>query len=355
MLITMGIFFTHPTFTNPRLLFAWATLTLMLLNTAVTVINIPYGALTPEITDDYHEQTSLNGYRFGCAVFGTIIGAAAVQPLTEIFSDLGGIRTGWSLTGFLLGAIIALTTLLTFLGTKEKDHSKEDIPTDGFFSTYRGVFSNRPYVLLLFTYALHMMGITFLQSILAYYCEYILIRPDITPLAMLILLVTAMLFIPVSVLVSKKIGKKKTYQICFLVIASACLVIFFSGSSLGVTAFLCLMVFAGVGVGFSYVPPYAMIPDTIEYDAVHSGKRKEGAYYGLWTFISKLGMALSVMISGFILSWGGYAANAIQGENATIAIRLIIGPIPAVILIAATIVIQFYFLDESAYKKLKNK
>ncbi|GHV93444.1 sugar transporter [Spirochaetia bacterium] len=350
MLLTMWLFFTAPPTLSPVLLFLWAMVTLMLLNTAATVINIPYSSLTPELTGDYHERTSLNGYRFGCAVFGTIIGAAVVQPLTELFSSP---RLGWSMTGLILGAVMAVTTLLTFLGTRERAHGAADIPAEGFFSTYKGVFSNRPYVCLLFTYTLHIMGITFLQSILAYYTEYIYRRPDITPLAMMILLLTAMVFIPVSVLVSKKIGKKRTYQICFAIIASACMIIFFFGRLGGIGFFLALMAYAGIGVGFSYVAPYAMAPDTIDYVAVKSGgARKEGAYYGIWTFVSKLGTALSVFFSGAILSLGGYSANAEQGGAAITAIRLLIGPIPAIILLGAMVVIQFYTLDEGTFKRL---
>ncbi|MDR1029417.1 MAG: MFS transporter, partial [Treponema sp.] len=165
----------------------------------------------------------------------------------------------------------------------------------------------------------------------------------------------AMVCIPVSVLVSRKIGKKRTYQICFLVIASACMVIFLLGQTLGPNFFLIFMIYAGIGVGFGYVAPFAMVPDTIEYDAANSGERKEGAYYGMWTFVSKLGTSLSVFVSGFILSAGGYAANQVQGESALGAIKLIIGPIPAVVLLGAAVLINGYTLDEGAYRKLLEK
>jgi GPH family glycoside/pentoside/hexuronide:cation symporter len=329
----------------------------MLLNTASTVINVPYASLTPELTDDYHERTVLNGYRFGCAVFGTILGAAAVQPLTELFAGPGraNIKFGWSMMGLTLGAVTALVTLLTFFGTREKRRTREELPTEGFFATYKVVFANRPYVRLIFAYALNMTGLTFLQSILAYYTEYIYKKPEMTPMVMMFLLLTAMVFIPVSVLVSKRIGKKRTYQICFLVISAACLIIFFLGHRMGPNFFLGMMIFGGVGVGFGYVPPFAMVPDTIEYDAVKSGRRKEGAYYGIWTFVSKLGTALSVFLSGLILSIGGYIAGAVQGERAIFAIRLLIGPIPALILLGAAAVIHFYPLDEAAYNKIMGK
>jgi GPH family glycoside/pentoside/hexuronide:cation symporter len=254
-----------------------------------------------------------------------------------------------------MGAIIALTTLLTFWGTIERPHTKADLPTEGFFATYKVVFTNRPYVILLLTYALHLMGITFLQGILVYYTKYIYGQEALATPAMVILLLVAMVFIPVSVLVSKKIGKKRTYQICFFIIATACAAIFAVGHILGTSFFLGIMVYAGIGVGFSYVAPFAMVPDAIEYDAVKSGERKEGAYYGIWTFIAKVGQSLSVFLSGLVLSLGGYIADAVQSAGSILAIRLIIGPIPVVIFIAAIILIQFYPLDEKTYNELIGK
>jgi GPH family glycoside/pentoside/hexuronide:cation symporter len=380
MMLTMWLFFTAPSIDKPVLLMLWATGCLCLVNTASTIINIPYSSLTPELTDDYHERTSLNGYRFGCAVFGTIIGAAAVQPLANRFAGGSGAplasqRFGWSMMGLILGAVMTFVTLLTFFGTKEKKHARADLPTEGFFSTYKAVFTNRPYVILFLTYALHMTAITFLQSILAYYVKYLYpsdfivrlktfplignpdaaeaaLRDGLTMLAMMMLLLTAMIFIPVSVAVSKKIGKRRTYQICFVIIGIACALVSTVGHLLPPHLFLLLLVFAGVGVGFSYVAPFAMVPDTVEFDAVKTGERKEGAYYGMWTFISKVGTALSVFLSGLILSLGGYVADAAQSGGAKLAIRLIIGPIPAVIFLGAFLLMQMYPLDEKTYKKL---
>jgi GPH family glycoside/pentoside/hexuronide:cation symporter len=115
------------------------------------------------------------------------------------------------------------------------------------------------------------------------------------------------------------------------------------------------MVYAGIGVGFSYVSPFAMVPDTIDFDAAKTGNRKEGAYYGIWTFVSKSGQALAMLVSGLLLSQGGYLADAVQSPRAILAIRLIVGPIPTLILIGALVLIQFYPLDEAAYKKLHDK
>jgi GPH family glycoside/pentoside/hexuronide:cation symporter len=365
MFLTMAFFFTAPAYLSPSLHVAWAVLALILLNTASTVINVPYSSLTPELSSDYHEQSSLNGYRFGCAVLGTIAGAGAVQPLVQAFARPGAAeplldRRGFSAMGLILGAVMMIATFITFFGTREKKYTRRDLPTESFFSTYKKVFRNKPFVLLLLTYALHMTGISFLTTILTYYTENVLNRADITTTAMLVLLLTAMAFIPVSVMVSKKIGKKRTYQICFAVIASACGIIYFLGHRMPPGFFFGLMVYAGIGVGFSYVAPFAMVPDTIEYEALKTGERKEGAYYGMWTFISKLGTALALFGAGQILELGGYISrsgnsNVIQPPSVFFSIRLIIGPIPVVVLGAAILVIQFYPLDKKVYRDILEK
>jgi Na+/melibiose symporter-like transporter len=75
----------------------------------------------------------------------------------------------------------------------------------------------------------------------------------------------------------------------------------------------------------------------------------------MWTFISKVGQALSVFIAGLILSWGGYVANQAQTPGAKMAIRIIIGPLPAIILVGAIVLVQFYPLSEKKYNEMMGK
>ncbi|MBN2874237.1 MAG: MFS transporter [Spirochaetales bacterium] len=347
LFLSMWFFFTNPHIDNVALATVWAAFALCLLNTAYTVVNIPYSSLTPELTQDYHERSSLNGYRFGFAVIGTILGAGAVLPIIGLFETRDA---GFSAVGALLGVVMAVTALITFASVREPDHSATPRPTEGFFATFLAVFNNKPYVIILLTYALNLTALNFVQGILVYYFKYLYRDEGATTIAMILLLVVAMLFIPVSVLVSRHIGKKRTYQVSFFVLATACLAIFFLGHVLGMGFFLAMMVYAGIGIGFGYVAPWAMVPDTIEYDAVRTGKRKEGAFYGMWTFTSKVGTSLAIFLTGVILDLARYSPNlAEQADSATLAIRLIVGPIPAVVFIAAIILVQFYPIDEKSY------
>ncbi|GAB1432005.1 MFS transporter [Spirochaetota bacterium] len=349
LMLTMWLFFSKPLVSGAMPQFVWVTIALCLLNTAYTLVNIPYNSLTPELTDDFNERTSLNGFRFGFAVFGTMLGAGAVLPIVGLFPNKAA---GFSGMGLVLGIVMAVTALITVFSVKEPDHSNTEIPKDGFFETYLSVFKNKPYVILLLTYALNLAGLNFMQGIIAYYFNYIYHNEGMATIAMLMLLVVAMVFIPVSVLISKKLGKKRTYQLSFVFIASAAILIFLFGHTLGIRFFLVVMAWAGIGIGLGYVSPWAMVPDTVEYDAVKTGKRKEGAFYGIWTFMAKVGTSFAIIVSGMILNMGGYVANAVQSASSIMAIRLIIGIFPAIVLIGAIVLVEFYPIDEKAYAKI---
>jgi Na+/melibiose symporter-like transporter len=68
---------------------------------ASTVLAVPYVALLPELTLDYHERTSINTYRAVASVIGTLVAAAAIRPIADAF---GGGATGFAWAG-LAGAI----------------------------------------------------------------------------------------------------------------------------------------------------------------------------------------------------------------------------------------------------------
>jgi GPH family glycoside/pentoside/hexuronide:cation symporter len=88
-------------------------------------------------------------------------------------------------------------------------------------------------------------------------------------------------------------------------------------------------------------------------DAVRTKTRKEGAYYGMWTFFSKIGVALAAALAGAFLSLASFVPNlADQSSTALFAIRLMIGPVPAVIFLAGIFLVQPYQLDEELYKAI---
>ncbi len=72
---------------NTWFLFAYYIAIGVLFNLAYTAVSLPYQALTPELTPDYNERTSLNSFRFtfsiGASIFSLILAAFIFQAFPE--------------------------------------------------------------------------------------------------------------------------------------------------------------------------------------------------------------------------------------------------------------------------------
>lgn len=336
--------------------FVWALLATCLLNTGYTLINIPYGALTPDLTNDFHERTVLNGWRMSFAVVGTFIGAGAVLPLVAAF---GGGPEGWTGMGAVTGAIIAGSVLIVVAVVREKPHSRE-LPTENILRSYFDVLRQKPFLLALIPWSLHITGVNIIQGALLYYFRFIYQDEAAFQVALPILLASAIVWIPIWVRISRSIGKKLSYNIGMSIFAASVIVFFLVGHLAGPRIAYIIMAVAGIGFATQYVMPFSIVPDVVEYDYAENGVRREGVYYGLWTFMSKMGQAFGIALNGLILQLFGYqeavgGVAAEQTERALIGIRLISGPVPAFFFIAGVVVLSFYPITNAYYQRIQEK
>jgi GPH family glycoside/pentoside/hexuronide:cation symporter len=362
LFIAMVLMFTNPALFKENLsqteLFIFTIIVYIFLCTSYSTVNIPYCSMTPELTDDYHERTSLTGYRFGFAAIGTLIGAGAAWPIVGLMKDK---NMGFILLGIVFGVIMMVTALITVFTTKEPVELKP-ARSMGFFKTYLEVFKNKPFLLILFTYILHIIAITIVSQVAAYYFDYVLAarnvmnpKDEITK-AMLILIGTAFMFIPISVLLSKKVGKKLVYGAGFVIISAVLVALFMFGDKKPVSFTLIMMFFMGSGLGLLYAPPFTIVADAIEYGYLQTGERKEGSFFGIWTWGFKLGQALAALSMGWILQLMGYVKDVLpQTPKAELGIRLLLGPIPAAIFLLAGLVLYFYPITEKRYSEIQEQ
>lgn len=397
--MTMGAFlllggmlflFRKPSWETPGALFLWATVAYCGVNTAYTFVNIPYGALTPELTSDYHEQSRLNGYRQVFAIMGTFLGAGIVLPLVKLPGD--PVR-GWFLAGGVLGSIMLVSALLTvILVGKEKVPSwrseppgKEEPPAkgdnrrkespggkggvdgkvelvgdegsgQGFFGQVGELLHQRTFLLVLLPWTLHISGVTLLQNAMVYYFEYIYRDKGAFQIALMILLSFALLCIPLWIGVSRRVGKREVYNLGMLIFAATVMSFFFFGHGVGIKGAYILMIPAGIGFSVQYAMPFAILPDVVEWDLAEHGKRREGIYYGLWTFASKVGQSIAFLLSGWVLTLFGYIPLAThQSPQALLGIRLLAGIFPAILFLLGVMIHRRYPLDQATYRKIQAK
>ncbi|HLW21649.1 MAG TPA: MFS transporter [Sphaerochaetaceae bacterium] len=345
---SMGLMFTRPIMEGQIQLFFYLTVLYCLLNTAYTLVNIPYAALLPELTDNYNQRTILTGYRMSFAVVGTFVGAGAVMPLIGMFTD---VAVGWAVMGYFMGAVMLLTTLITIWAVREPEHLDPQ-PETGFMKTYTEAIHNRVFLTALIPWTLFITGTSMVQGALVYYFAYIFGNEGLFQLALVFLLSTSLLFIPFWVHISKRIGKRACYMIGMAIMGCGVMVFSLLGETIGPVAAIVVMALAGVGLSTHYVMPHAILPDVVEHDAIHHGNiRREGVFSSLWTFSSKIGQAVALALNGWILALFAYTPNE-TSELASIGIKLLCGPIPLLWYILGIIILRHYPIDSAYYERM---
>lgn len=343
------LMFRNPGIADQTGKFIWAMLTYTFFCTVYSFTNIPYNSLLPEMTTDYNERTNISGYKQLFAVIGTLLGAGAAMPLMALFA---GKTAGFIGMSAIFGFLAALSLLITFFSVREPKEVETVKKTSSILVSLKDVFVNKPYMLLLFTWFANSTAVAIMQSMLIYYYKYLILDENSVTLAMITLLVVTMLTIPLWVWLAKKMGKKQAYIIGMTLTLAAVLTFAFTADKLGSIPALVLMAFAGVGFASHYVAPWAMVPDSIEYGYSVSKRRNEGVYYSVWTFVIALGGALAGFLVGQGLDLFGYVPNVVQTAQSMLGIRLLIGVLPGVFILAANIVLAIYPLNKKRYEEV---
>lgn len=343
------VLFTDTPIQNQALLFVYIMLTYFLFFVSYSLVNIPYSALTPDMTRDFDERTNLTGYRMASAIVGTLIAAGATKGLVSLFPTE---RAGFSVVAGVYGLIFIGTTFIVFWGVRERKDIVDRRLSPSMFRLYRSALKNTPFVLVSVTYILHTMAVVIISTTLIYYFKYYMKRESLIGTIFLVLLLTAIVFISFWVAVSKRIGKKAAYNTGMTIFALSMVAIFFLLPDQLVAMYL-LTAVAGMGLSTNFVLPWAMVPDTIEYSELKTGSRNEGVFYGIWSFGPKLGSAGSSLLVGVILDLSGYVPNFSDQSEATLwGIRLVLCIIPAVIMGIGIGVLSFYPITHRKYKEI---
>jgi GPH family glycoside/pentoside/hexuronide:cation symporter len=118
---------------------------------------------------------------------------------------------------------------------------------------------------------------------------------------------------------------------------------------------------AGFGISTAYLVPWSMLPDVIELDELKTGQRREGLFYAFMVMLQKLGIAIGLFLVGQALNWAGYVERVpgqpvpVQPESALWVIRLVIGPLGAVILVCGLVFAAFYPITQQVHTEILMK
>jgi len=351
--LTFAMLWYRPAIESQWGLMAYYALAYFFYDGVVTLVSMPYVALTPELTQDYDERTSLTSYRMAFSLTGGLI--AFVVPLTIIGKLEPGNADRVLMMGVIFGIASALPLLLTFFGTHEKDEYASQ-PQPGLREQFLAVRGNRPFWFAAGVFLFTWTAIEIIQNMLLLFLKYRMKLEAESDLVAGAVFITAIIVLPFWVWVSKKTDKRKSYMygMCFFI--AVMITLGFLNPSLGFSIVIALACFAGIGISAVHVLTWAMIPDAVEVDELESGARHEGMFYALVTLLRKVASSIAIPMSALVLGWSGYISNsAQQPESAVWAIRILIGPVASFFLLGGILFARFYPLSREAHADTRAK
>ena len=343
----------RPPFENAVALVVYYALAYVLFDAAATFVYMPYFALTPELTPDYDERTSLTTTRMFFSIFGSLVAFTVPLMLVNGFHPENAGRV--LIMGTAFGLASAIPLLVTFFGTRERpEFMQQEQP--GIKQSLKALWTNRPFKFSLGIYLFTWVSMTILETILLFFVKYVVERESQSDMIMGTIFVVAILFLPFWEWVSRRLNKRKAYiaGIAFWAIVQLVLVTLTPASSLPLLMFLCVL--AGIGVSAAHVLPWSILPDAIEWGEMQTGERHEGMFYSLLTLMQKVATSIAIPLSLLVLGATGYIPNsAQQPASAVNGIRIVAGPIPAVLLCAGIAFAAFYPLERESYTEIAQK
>ena len=338
--VPLGISFFmmwHPVAPNHP--FANLVIAYMALYTMLTLFLVPYGSLSAELSPDYDERTRIQGYRESAHIIGLLIGA--FSPL--IVDKFSSPRTGYSVVAAIFGAALTIGVLITFFGVRENPAFQRK-PRVGAWRGVKLVASNRYFIRLLAAFILGNIAGIMPGNLVPFALRYWLKAGEQNfTFVLLAYLGTAVCALPFWVRLSSKIGKNWAYFVAYIWSAVALGSVFF----LRPGSFVPLAVvfsFAGAAYGAHWMLPVSILADIIDYDELRSGERREGAYFGIWTFVLKVTVAGGAAIVGVVLTKIGFVPDQEQSAQTIFWMRFLMACVPsAMYLVAALSLLRFPF------------
>lgn len=324
----------------------------ILFDTAMTAVSCPYYALTPELTLDHDERTSLTSYRMFISI---VAGLAAALGFALVLDAAPDEQAAFRTMGLVSGALFAVTILVSFLGTRER-HGFQVLKPPSPLESLRFVVQNRDWWYTLGMRMLSWIPVDIASAVFAYYLIYwIQMQPMEASLVQAALLASAALSLPLVLWMARRWEKKTAF-----IIATASWAVVMLGLLIvpeGAKQFVYpIAVLVGPGVAAAHALPTAMSADTLDVDELNSGQRQEGVYAGFEVFIRKLSTKLVLAAIGPVLAWSGYVEGAATQTSTTLtSIRLIIALVPAAILLGAIAVAWRYPLTRDRHREIQRE
>lgn len=361
---------------NAKLLWAYATYTLMML--VFTSVTIPYISLIGVLTEDPQERLSANGYRLFFAKVAAFM-VTIIVPLMAARWGVGHLARGYQMSMALMAGMATLLFLFCFFTTTERvKHKVDDKPLS---LQLKLLFKNDQWVVLAAVCIIATIGYVIRGSVAAYYAKYYLygnlpaqpggLSQFLTTHSLLgkwsgaatgdaILLsnflttgvVASILAMVVSTWVTKSFCKVQLFRWSQIVTAVFSAILYFAVKPGDVVPAFVLYFLVCIVVDLQAPVFWSAIAEAVDYGHVRSGKRVAGMSFGGISFCQKMGMSLGGGAVGLLLTYYHYVPDQIQSAFTLTGIALSLSVIPGFFHLVTGFLMFKYRITDKFYNQM---
>lgn len=292
---------------------------LLFAKTFITIYTTPYTALGAELSNDYHERTSIQAIRTMFFLMGIMTATVASlfiffnpteqypigQNNPEAYLNLGLFTT---IIGVIF-AVICIVTTSKYIPriTPKVKKAKKDKGIKALFKSFFGTFKNKYFKYVAMAYLFANISSALLNTLgLHVYTYTFKLNNKETSIALGIIFLIAVISQPVWVYISGKIDKKPAVLVGIAIcivgsIMFAVLVMVNVNEGVSKSFIYIISIILGSGIGGLFSLPLSMVADTIDYQALTDGYRSEGTFYGVLTLAYKLSQSLAILLLGVLI------------------------------------------------------
>lgn len=312
---------------------------LLAVKTALAVFNIPYTALGGELSTDYDERMAIQGVRAAFYVAGMIVAIAGGTVV--FFRATPGYPRGqlnpaaYPRMAIAFALLAAASGLIAFLSTRSLVPSlparseamrRRALSLRNLTGDVRDALGNRDLRMIVFMIFILEAGFQFGIAIGIHVGTYTYgLTAPLIGLMALIVLGTTILSQPLWVAFTKRFEKRTALLVsgAFAVVGFLLppwVLVWWKLIPLHTSEMLVALgifnAFGGIANGAFMSIPNSMIVDVADAEELRTGKRDEGLFFGTYVLAYKLGTSVSLLLSGFALSWIGFdPGHASQPES----------------------------------------
>ena len=339
----------------------------------LTFFSVPYVAMGYEMSDDFHERTSI-------MAVAQWIGQSAwvIAPLfwiimynPEWFPSADVAARELAVWVAIPCAICAIVPALFIKSesTLDKDYEKLSLSNIGgslkkIFQSFVEAFKIKEFRQLCFSTFFIYNAFMAVSSLTFFVIVYKLFNGDAAATGAWVSLFgcfgalgTMFFVIPIVTGLSKKFGKKKAFMICQSISIIGYILLYFLFVPGKPWMYIFALPFFSFGIGSLFTVMMSMTADVIDIDELNSGKRREGIFGAIYWWMVKVGFAIAGALSGVIIWLVGFNADlpTTAQEGAVEGLHAFFCFFPTIGTFAAMYVMRNYSLTEERANEVRAK